>query len=181
MIAIIAMALGFARRRDLTFEAKFISEAKNEAADIEMIRNRVYEARNLLIERIRDFAIQIKENYSGDISRDLIVLISAIKAFLVTSEYFDDEFSYKINGLAQKRSCEGLITSVNLIPSTTRTNSSSIAIDAVIDAIEEVSRDKDVVLTISYAITFEVQVTALDGVQLPTFSLKSENIVVRTS
>lgn len=179
-IALIAVALGFARRRDLTFEARFISEAQSEIAGIAKVGERVAHARLFLISVLEDFSSKLKSNVSLDSSREISSIVTLIRTFLITSEYFESELAFNLNRFAQMRFERGFKTTVNLLVPIIKNEPPAQKVEEALDGIAKISEGKDLIINVTDGDSCSVQVTAEDGSELRPFEFKYGKFVLKT-
>ena len=88
LISLVAIGISYARKRDLTYEERFISSAQREFARIDNFRDKVVDERNTLIAKIEAFTDSLETDQSNrDLTEEISTLILEIRAFLLLSEY----------------------------------------------------------------------------------------------
>jgi hypothetical protein len=176
LILIIAMALGYARRRDLTFEARLISDSKSEAADIEKTRREVLERRADLISRLSAFARDLSDSPNSNLLRKINSIILLTKSFLLTSQHFQSHFAISLYELSLRRFIAGSQTVLNVNTVIEDVNLGSEETDHFFSSVENVFSGKDITITISGTEHLDVAISSTDGSSLPEFHYSADGI-----
>jgi hypothetical protein len=180
LIVIIAMVLAFARRRDLTFESKFISETKSQNKEIEEVRMHVIETRKELFHRIRQFAISLSSYSETDISHQLNRMIHLIKAFLLISQHFQSDFARSLYQFVLGRYERGLLTTLEVNVTSEMLADLSQDYSDFFTKLTEVTEGREISLSILGSSRISVEITATDGSDLPRFHYDMKNFYSKT-
>ena len=115
LISLVAIGISYARKRDLTYEERFISSAQKEFARIDTFYDTVISEREKLIARIEQFADSLDEGQSNqDLTEEISTLILEIRAFLLLSEYLDEPLVQALHTFIQARFESGYRTHLEI-------------------------------------------------------------------
>jgi hypothetical protein len=150
LISLIALGITYARKRDLTYEERFITSAQREFDRLEELREMVIHERRELISKIDSFAQSIEGRANqADLLTSINKLILEIRAFLLLSEYLDNPLIKNLYDSTKARFAQGYLTHLEINCTDFPTFSDpKIAIKAV-KRVSDWAKDREISVSIS--------------------------------
>ena len=150
LICLIAVGISIARKRDVTSESKFLTEAQREFVRISTTRDLIIVERDSLIHEIEVFVSAVEQvEDSDDFAAQINILILKIRAFLLSSEHFDNLLVQRIYYLVRRRLSENRLTYLEINTSIFPAPKEQSEIDGAIEEIENWGSDSPIKITFS--------------------------------
>jgi hypothetical protein len=150
LISFIALGITYARKRDLTYEERFITNAQKEFARLESLRGKVILERRELISKLDQFSHSI-EDASGnvDLLSEINRLILKIRAFLLLSEYLDNPLIDSLYIFIKERFAQGYLTHLEINCTDFPTYIASSQAEQTTSQIAQWAQDREIRISIS--------------------------------
>jgi hypothetical protein len=150
LISLIALGISYARKRDLTYEERFITSAQKEFGRLERLREKVIAERSELISKIDLFAHSINDDSNNlDLLPTINRLILEIRAFLLLSEYLDNPLIDSLYLSLKDRFAKGHLTHLEVNCTEFPLFTDSTSADKAVRQISEWAKDREIRISIS--------------------------------
>jgi hypothetical protein len=115
LITLIALGISYARKRDLTYEERFITRAQREFDRLEGLREKVIVERRGLVSKLELFTESITDaSGNPDLLLGINRLILEIRAFLLLSQYLDNPLIDSLYITIKERFAQGYLTHLEI-------------------------------------------------------------------
>jgi signal transduction histidine kinase len=150
LISLVAAGITYARKRDMTYEERFISSAQREFDRLDLMREKVKLERRNLIAKIEEFTEELDNSQSEiELAGGINALILEIRAFLLLSEYLDNPFIAQLHTYIKDRVDSGLQTYLDINCSEFPAVIDEKAVTAAFNEISSWAGDEKVMITLS--------------------------------
>jgi hypothetical protein len=150
LISLIAIGISYARKRDLTYEERFVTNAQKEFDRIESLRGKVISERRELISKLDLFAQNITDSdQNPELLPTINRLIQEIRAFLLLSEYLDNPLIESLYLSLKERFAQGYLTHLEINCTDFPVFNDSKEAERAVAEISQWAKDREITVSIS--------------------------------